>query len=27
MVFAVDICGNNERWEITSGDLLECEAS
>jgi hypothetical protein len=27
MVFAVDICGSNETWEITSGDLLECEAS
>jgi hypothetical protein len=27
MVFAVDICGSNEKWEITSGDLLECEAS
>jgi|RifCSP16_1_1023843.scaffolds.fasta_scaffold339153_1 hypothetical protein len=27
MVFGVDICGSNERWEIESSDLLECEAS
>ena len=27
MVFDVDICGSNEKWEIESGDLLKCEAS
>jgi len=27
MVLGVDICGGNQRWEITSEDLLECEAS
>jgi len=27
MVFDVDICGSNERWEIESSDLLECQAS
>jgi hypothetical protein len=27
MIFEVDICGKSETWEITSSDLLECEAS
>jgi len=27
IVAAVDVCGSNETWEITSDDLLECEAS
>ena len=26
VVAAVDICGKDEQWTITSGDLLKCEA-
>jgi hypothetical protein len=26
IVAAVDICGKNEEWPITSADLLECQA-
>ena len=26
IVAAVDICGDNQEWAITSGDLLQCQA-
>jgi len=26
IVAAVDICGENQEWAITSGDLLKCQA-